>query len=201
MRTIKFSFLLLSVIAGNLVNAQLTTDNIQYGRDQSIPSVVFLSQQQKDALTSEMKDLNHIVKAEKAVKSVLALEKDVTLKLQDKIVDFNGNADVSFFQYYKGLRVQKNRCVIHYKGDDVDHITGDFRTIGDLSVQPLLSESAALQSALSYIGAEKYIWEDEQSELALKKIKVILLQPGIPKENLSFTLTNKTRRFWFMNLR
>jgi Zn-dependent metalloprotease len=171
MRTIKFSFLLLFVIAGNSLNAQLSTDSIQYGWDKSIPSVVFLSQQQKSVLISQTKKLDDIAKAEKAVRSALPIEKDVTLKLQDKIVDFNDNADISFYQYYKGLRVGKKRCVVHYKGENADHITGDLRTIGNLSVRPQLSESEALQRAISYTGAEKYIWEEEQSELAIKKIK------------------------------
>ena len=166
MKTIKKLALLFLIIAGYYpnLNAQLFIDSIRFGRDKSVPALVILSKGQRIELETKIKELTKTGRAKEAVKQVLFLDRESTVELQNENVDFNGNSHVSFSQYHKGLRVEHTRSIVHYKGDTLKSVNGNFRTIGDLSVNPRLSKSEALQYALSHIGAKKYAWEDTETE-------------------------------------
>lgn len=128
---------------------------------------------------------NDISSVENALRQLLPLDtRNNSLKYTSVYTDFNDNKHYSFSQYYKGVRVEDACYKVHYKGDDIDYVGGDFRTIDNLSVQPSLSEVEALKKALSHIGAKKYMWEDEGMEKLLKTERGDPLATNYPKGEL-----------------
>ena len=69
-----------------------------------------------------------------------------------------------FQQYYKGIKVEDAIYNVHAKGNSIRSMNGEFVKISDLNIQPVLSENAALQKALKFVGAEKYMWQDKNND-------------------------------------
>jgi hypothetical protein len=71
MKTSKIFVLLLLLIAGSYVNAQIQLDSIQYDVDKSIPSLVIFSEQQKVTFTVKTKGLSKTVQAKEVLLQAL----------------------------------------------------------------------------------------------------------------------------------
>ena len=69
-----------------------------------------------------------------------------------------------FQQYFKNIKVEYAVYNIHAKGNAVKSMNGEFLKISKLNITPKLQEKEALQKALQYVGAEKYMWEDKDNE-------------------------------------
>lgn len=65
------------------------------------------------------------------------------------------------YQTYKGIPVDRAEYVVHIKDQSVVSFAGDAFKIPEMNVDPGLTEQAALDHALAYIGADKYYWEVE----------------------------------------
>lgn len=111
------------------MNAQIFTDSIQFGDDKSIPSRVILSTRQKTALTQRTKSLDKVAKSKVILKQSLSLDENTTAELQGSNADFNGNEHVSFHQYYKGIKVENTRSIVHYKNGEANSVNGNFRQV------------------------------------------------------------------------
>ncbi|MBK7937630.1 MAG: M4 family metallopeptidase [Lewinellaceae bacterium] len=65
-----------------------------------------------------------------------------------------------FQQYYKGVKVDGATYTVHSKDGVFDLMTGDYRMVSDLDVNPAISVSSAFDAALNHVGARQYAWED-----------------------------------------
>ena len=74
-----------------------------------------------------------------------------------------------FAQYYEGIRVEHADYTVHAKDGTVESISGDFEKIADVNTTPSVSASAALNRALAFVGAQKYMWQDLDEEMGLKQ--------------------------------
>ena len=74
-----------------------------------------------------------------------------------------------FAQYYEGIRVEHADYTVHAKDGTVESISGDFEKIADVNTTPSVSASAALNRALAFVGAKKYMWQDLDEEMGLKQ--------------------------------
>lgn len=66
-----------------------------------------------------------------------------------------------FQQYYKGVKVDGATYTVHSKDGVFDLMTGDYRLVSDLDVNPAISLSSAFDAALNHVRARQYAWEDE----------------------------------------
>jgi Zn-dependent metalloprotease len=73
-----------------------------------------------------------------------------------------------FHQYYNGIKVEHGRLNAISKNGNLTKIVGRYVDIKNLTTTPSLSEQQALNSALQYLSAKKYAWEDESFEQFLK---------------------------------
>lgn len=80
-----------------------------------------------------------------------------------------GMTHTTYKHYYKGIRVISSEYFTHESGGSL--IKGNGRIAAGLNLPstPSLSEAAALQIALSSVGANKYTWEDAAEEQWLKQ--------------------------------
>ena len=172
-----------SLFSGILtVNAQFGISNFDdvYTVDQEIPSYFFPSE--KDVENSKKAPMRG---ERNMLERLLSLNDKTTAVLVDTLTDFAGGFHESYSEYYNGIEVEGSRCTIHYdKEGNITSVNGNFRTIQELNTVPAISEDAALQYALSDIGAIKYAWEDAVREQMLKNIKEDQKATYYPKGNV-----------------
>ncbi len=104
-----------------------------------------------------------------AVSNPLEMMKEVlSLKQNDNLVSYKQEKDEIGFthtryqQVYKNIPVEGAEYLAHQKNGLLDCINGLFVTVGDVSVNPSLSESAALSKAVSFVGAKSYKWDNKE---------------------------------------
>ncbi len=76
-----------------------------------------------------------------------------------------------FQQYYKGIPVEGGEFLIHSTSGKAISGNGKIITGLNLASTPALSPQDAIDKALAYTHAEKYMWEDPASEATLKKAR------------------------------
>ncbi|MBO0359448.1 M4 family metallopeptidase [Hymenobacter sp. BT186] len=84
-------------------------------------------------------------------------------------LDNLGFAHEKYTQYYKGIKVEHATYTLHAKQGKVESMSGQVERISNLSVTPSVDAKAALQRALAFVGAKKYMWEDPAEEAGLKQ--------------------------------
>ena len=97
---------------------------------------------------------------------------------------------VLYQHYYKGILVEGSEFREHIdpNSNSVVLSNGVFVEGLDLSTETILTEQVALDSALNYINAELYAWEDDSSELSLQLDSIPGITTYYPKGELVFAL-------------
>ncbi|RYU77985.1 M4 family metallopeptidase [Hymenobacter persicinus] len=112
--------------------------------------------------------------AYKMSEATTVLREQLQLTKDDQLVQAKTEADQLGFvhekydQYYKGVKVEHGMYTVHARQGNVQSISGDFERITNLNVTPSLSAASALKSAMSFVGATKYMWQDAREEAGLK---------------------------------
>lgn len=65
-----------------------------------------------------------------------------------------------FQQYYKGVKVDGATYTVHSKNGAITMMTGDYRNVVELDINPTISASNALDLAIGHVGARQYAWEE-----------------------------------------
>lgn len=162
----KQKLITLSIAICNIfvVVAQSLVDPI-YTLDKRIPSYINVERQRLDNNSQKGNFL----------KETLKLNRHTSVELVDTLTDVKGGYHESYKEYYKGIEVEGTRYTIHYdKNGFVTSLNGNFRTIDELSIVPRISEETALINAIDSVGAEKYIWEDENADKQYPQGKLVV---------------------------
>ncbi|RPD49518.1 T9SS C-terminal target domain-containing protein [Hymenobacter sediminis] len=106
--------------------------------------------------------------AGKALREQLQLSSDDQMVPTKTASDNLGYVHEKYQQFYKGIRVEHADYTVHARQGDVTGISGQFERLLALSTTPSLSAEAALERALAFVGAKKYMWEDAREEAGLK---------------------------------
>jgi len=85
-----------------------------------------------------------------------------------QLTDQLGQTHYRFNQLYKGVEVLNAQLILHEKNGVIHYANGKTVHRIELDVSPSVSEQAALQSALNYVGAEIYKWEIEENEIFIR---------------------------------
>ena len=113
-------------------------------------------------ITGESFPPNRIMKSKVSngtnVERLLQLNKNTSAILVDTLTDKVGGFHESYVEYYKGIKVENTRCIVHYDeyGNGV-LVNGNFRTIENLDVNPLLKESTVLEKVYEHISSSHKI--------------------------------------------
>ncbi len=85
----------------------------------------------------------------------------------------NASGDINvarYTQFYKGIKVEHGSYIIASKNGNMSYMSGNFYRAGkNVNTAPQLTEGKALQLALDYTGAKKYIWEIPGSDIQLQR--------------------------------
>ena len=77
-------------------------------------------------------------------------------------IDDYGFVHERYDQYYNGIKVEHSDVRTHYLNDKLVLINGEYIDSPFIDIRVVISKEAAIQKAMDYIGAKKYIWEDER---------------------------------------
>jgi Zn-dependent metalloprotease len=91
--------------------------------------------------------------------------KDATREIDDL-----GYTHERYDQYYKGIKIEHSDIRIHYRGDSLAFVNGEYIDVPNIDISIALSKDNAIQKAKEYLGAKKYMWEDDAENNLLKKI-------------------------------
>jgi Zn-dependent metalloprotease len=71
-------------------------------------------------------------------------------------------------QFYKGIKVDAGEVAIHEKDNEIFFANGYAFDI-NIEPNPTITESEAIEAAKKHIGAQKWMWEDEENEKFIKE--------------------------------
>ncbi|WP_324674592.1 M4 family metallopeptidase [Hymenobacter sp. GOD-10R] len=109
--------------------------------------------------------------ARKALTDQLQLTKNDQVLQTKAETDQLGFVHERFDQYYRGIKVEHASYSVHARQGTIESISGHFAPIKELNVTPSLTATAALQRALDYVDARKYMWQDATEEANLRQDK------------------------------
>lgn len=72
-------------------------------------------------------------------------------------------------QYYKGIKVEHGRLSTISKEGKLVKVVGKYVDVPNINPVPRMNEEQALKYALDHVGAEKYMWEQEEQEQMLQR--------------------------------
>ena len=72
-----------------------------------------------------------------------------------------------FQEYYNGVKIEFATYTLHAKNGKVQSMSGEFYKIKEINTTPAVSKEQGLQRAMSKIGAEHYLWEDQAASKEL----------------------------------
>ncbi|MBC6697419.1 M4 family metallopeptidase [Hymenobacter puniceus] len=127
------------------------------------------------------------------------LRDQLQLTSDDQLLPAKSEADQLGFvhekyqQYYKGIKVEHATYSVHARQGQVAGISGQFERIRGLNATPSVSAADALQRALSFVGARKYMWQDAREEAGLKQQENNPNATYLPQGELVVVRTELTR--------
>ena len=110
-----------------------------------------------------------LTEARQAFVEQLQLTADDQMRAARRETDQLGFVHEKYQQYYKGLKVEHAIYTLHARQGKVQSMSGKVERIQHLNVRPSLAPAAALRSALAFVGARHYIWDDPAAEAALRR--------------------------------
>lgn len=107
---------------------------------------------------------------ESILKIIFKRSPGTTFKLLKTEGDGLGYTHTTYQQFYKGVKVEHARYIVHSKNGRIESINGFALMLSNYNLNTSLSEKRGLLSALNHIGANRYKWEVEEEERHLKII-------------------------------
>jgi Zn-dependent metalloprotease len=83
----------------------------------------------------------------------------------------NGYLHHRYQEYYKGIKVKDGKLVIHEQNGSIRFVTGNLFNGFSLDPVPSISKTQAIEKAIGFVKAERYFWENKETEAMLKKEK------------------------------
>ena len=108
-------------------------------------------------LSAKSTNINEILKQS------LNLDSRATLQsIKTELDPSSSFVDEKFQLYYDGIKVQYVVYTTHSQKGKMESLSGNMFPITDVTTQPTLSASSALNSAIKHTGAEKYMWDNAE---------------------------------------
>ncbi|MCC7303612.1 MAG: M4 family metallopeptidase [Bacteroidia bacterium] len=118
--------------------------------------------------------------------SLLKISSDDQLQLIRVEEDHLGYQHYRYQQYHKGYKVKDGIYILHSRNGQVVSMNGFFIENIQAAGTPGIPETAALQKALEYIGADSYKWQVESEENFIKMVKKDASASYFPKATLEY---------------
>ena len=107
--------------------------------------------------------------ANHALREQLQLSQDEQMVRVKTEADAQGFTHEKYQQYYRGIKVEHAIYTVHAQAGSIESLTGHLNHIGQTNILPKLSAEVALDRALAFVGAKRYMWQLPQEEAGLKR--------------------------------
>ncbi|MCC2548876.1 M4 family metallopeptidase [Hymenobacter sp. BT175] len=107
--------------------------------------------------------------ARRALAEQLQLSADDQMLRAKTETDQLGFVHEKYEQFYKGIKVEHASYSLHAKQGAVQSMSGHFERVRGVNTTPSLNAQTALRSALAFVGATRYMWQDAAEEASLKR--------------------------------
>lgn len=114
----------------------------------------------------------------------LLISSNDTFTLLKKEQDDIGYTHYRFQQHFKGVPLDGVQFLLHEKNGKLTSANGNFYSGIDLITTASISKQEAIQKAIQFVGAEKYLWDNPKEEQFLKTIKKDVNATYSPKAEL-----------------
>ena len=96
---------------------------------------------------------------------------DVAMALQSSTTTKMGVTTDRYVEYYKGIKMSFATVALMSKDGRVTFMSGNYYSpAASTPTVAAISEAAALNKAIDYVGAAKYMWQDASEEMHIKEI-------------------------------
>lgn len=102
---------------------------------------------------------NQLTEAKTLIKEALKMSSDDDLLKIKSETDQLGFTHEKYQQYFQGIKVEFATYMVHARNGKIETMNGEFFSIGKLNINPSVSNTNALEKAISSIGAEHYLWD------------------------------------------
>jgi Zn-dependent metalloprotease len=126
-------------------------------------SSVGYAQNQQKFIKFDSSQQKSISNAKQIIKQSFKLSSNNNLIKTKSESDQIGFTHEKYQQYYKGIKVEFATFNVHAKNSTIESMNGEFFDTSNIKVNPKLSEERGFQSALNYVGAQNYLWQDTKS--------------------------------------
>ena len=153
MKNFILSILVVSFFFTASVEAQQTTSNNDYG-------IVRLPVIEIDQQRYVGKSVSEVLTSE------LNLSSSYTFNPSEKapVTDNIGMTHQRYNQFFNGFKVEFAEIIVHYDAaGNLQKINGSYFNIGNVNTSPSISANDALDGAISAIGINTPLWEDEEA--------------------------------------
>jgi Zn-dependent metalloprotease len=116
--------------------------------------------------------------------SKLLISSNDTFTLLKKEQDDIGYTHYRFQQHFNGVPLDGVQFLLHEKNGKLTSANGNFYSGLDLITTASISKQEAIQKAIQFVGAEKYLWDNPKEEQFLKTIKNDVNATYYPKAEL-----------------
>ena len=150
----------LTLLCLSSTHAQVNSNEIKLQAENGLPAII---QFNETKVTDELPAINIFLKSQYQTNGLIEFRQSAperTDQLNFKIQKLQ--------QYYNGIKVEFGIFNAVSAEGELRTISGDFFVIDELSTEPALSEAAALEKALAFIGANQYMWQKPQMEAWVK---------------------------------
>ncbi|HTN47670.1 MAG TPA: M4 family metallopeptidase [Flavipsychrobacter sp.] len=103
--------------------------------------------------------------AVEALGNYFQLDSRYSFQLMSTLKDDLGFTHYRYRQYCNHIPVEGSMWILHEKGGKIQSVNGDIFDIRSRNKTAAISEEAALNSAMLYLPATKYIWQQSKAEL------------------------------------
>lgn len=127
-------------------------------------------------------------------RDVLQLSPDSDLRLSNSINDAKTKlSDERYQQYYKNILVEFGTYNLHYKEGKLTSMNGEVFPVNNISTTASITSAQALDKAIKYVSASKYMWEEGYIHDGYKKPsgELVLLPIQQPDETYQTVLAYK----------
>lgn len=137
-------------------------------------------------------------KARRQSEAQQVLAEQLPLSTQDQLlpvateVDPLGFTHTKYQQYHQGYKVEGAVYSVHARQGVIESLSGEFQSLEAPNATPALSEAAALDRALAFVGARQYAWQVPGQEALLRRLQNNPQATYFPKGELVFVENTKS---------
>ena len=151
---------------GTIIKPQKTNESVKQNED-----FIFQTEQNNIIIQFNEKSQTKASDFFQKFTRKLEIKNDDTFSLIKSENDNIGFTHYRYQQNYKNLPLDGVQFLLHEKNGKLVSANGNFYSNINISTTPSISEQEAIQKAIEFVAAEKYLWNNKEEEDFLKKEK------------------------------